>query len=473
MSRKFPENFLWGGAIAANQCEGAYNEDGKGLSTADCFTGGSHTVPRRPTAKLIEGERYPNHEGIDFYHRYKEDIRLFAEMGFKVFRFSIAWSRIFPMGDDALPNEAGLKFYDLVLDELEKYGIEPLVTISHYESPMNLTTRYGGWKNKQLIDLYVKYATTLFNRYKGRVKYWITFNEINAATLPFGAYLSTAMILNDDENTDNIRMNALHNMFVASAMAVQVGHSVDPFNKIGCMLAYLCSYPINCAPSNQLAALEFDRFHNLLASDVQVRGEYPAYAARMFAEKKINLDIRPGELEKLYMGTVDFLSLSYYMSNCVGKSDDAEKIGGNLVAGYKNPYLKASDWGWQIDPEGLRLTLGRLYDRYEIPLMVVENGLGADDKISDDGKIHDDYRIDYLRRHIEQLAEAVDDGVDLMGYTTWAPIDLVSASTGEMKKRYGFIYVNKQDDGSGDLSRIKKDSFEWYKKVISSNGKKL
>lgn len=473
MKKTFRKDFMWGGAVAANQLEGAWNIDGKGPSISDHYTGGDINTARRITPELESDAWYPNHDGIDFYHTYKEDIALLAEMGFKTFRLSISWPRIFPNGDDALPNEKGLEFYDKVFDELNKYGIEPLVTISHYETPINLAKKYGGWQNRELIDLFVKYATVLFNRYKGKVKYWLTFNEINCVTVPFGAYLCGAMILSDEENTENVRYNALHNMLVASAKTVQIGHAIDPTYQIGCMLCWLGVYPINPNPSNMLEAQKHHLIHNYLAGDVHVRGSYPAYADRFFEEHNIKLNIQPGDLETLKKGTVDFYSFSYYNTNCVGEDPNAETLNGNMMGGYKNPYLKASEWGWQIDPKGLHYFLCEIYDRYQIPLMVVENGLGALDTVTEDEKIHDDYRIDYLKQHIEQMAEAVADGVDLLGYTSWGPIDLVSAGTGEMRKRYGFIYVDKQDDGTGTGKRLRKDSFFWYKKVIETNGKEL
>ncbi|WP_312433431.1 glycoside hydrolase family 1 protein [Lacrimispora sp.] len=471
--KEFPINFLWGGATAANQLEGAWNEDGKGPSTNDMYTGGSHTIARRITPILEPDTFYPNHEGIDFYHRYKEDIALFAEMGFKVFRLSIAWSRIFPNGDDEQPNEKGLQFYDDVLDELKKYNIEPLVTISHYELPFNLVQKYDGWKNRKLIEFYNRYAQTLYIRYKDKVKYWLTFNEINSAMVTLGAYASLGMILDEKENTEAVRIQALHHQFVASAKAVKMGHQINPDFKIGCMIAYLDMQPLTCDPADVLLTQHMDQIQNMLCGDVQVRGFYPAYAKRYYDEHNVELVMEAEDEQILKEGCVDFYTFSYYMSNCVSANPQNEQTGGNLLGGIKNPYLKATDWGWQIDPIGLRWTLNHLYDRYHIPLMVVENGLGAVDTFEPDGSINDDYRIDYLRQHIEQMKEAIQDGVDLMGYTTWGPIDLVSAGTGEMKKRYGFIYVDKHDDGSGTLDRSKKKSFYWYKKVIESNGKEL
>ena len=475
----FKKDFLWGGATAANQFEGGWDLGGKGISTSDMLTAGTHTIPRKITRETICGLNYPSHEAIDFYHRYKEDIRLFAEMGFKVFRMSIAWTRIFPNGDDKEPNEAGLKFYDDVFDELKKYNIEPLVTISHYEMPFNLTKKYNGWASREVIDFYVNYCNVIFNRYKDKIKYWLTFNEINCGTMTMGGYLGLG-ILNEGtedflhQNDDKqIRFQALHHQFVASAKAVKLGHSINKDFKIGCMIAYMTTYPYTCNPDDILLAQKKNQLSNDFCGDVQVRGEYPFFAKRYFEENNIVLDITEDDKKILKEGTVDYYTFSYYMSNCESAVDDEDKISGNLIGGVKNPYLEASDWGWQIDPKGLRYTLNELYGRYNIPLMLVENGLGAFDKIEEDGSINDDYRIEYLKDHIIQMKEAVKDGVDLIGYTPWGCIDLVSASTGEMEKRYGFIYVDKDNTGKGTLDRKKKKSFEWYKNVIKTNGEEL
>lgn len=472
----FSDNFLWGGAVAANQCEGAWDVDGKGISASDVCTGGSHTRSKRITRTLESDTFYPSHEAIDFYHHYKEDIALFAEMGFKVFRFSIAWTRIFPTGMEETPNEEGLAFYDRVIDECRSHNIEPLITISHYEMPFALTEKYNGWSSRECIDLFVRYAKTLFKRYKGKVKYWLTFNEINAGTMPMGGFLSLG-ILNEGttdftNQVDNpqLRFQGLHHQFVASALAVKAGHEIDPDCKIGCMICHITTYPMTCNPDDILEAQKRNQILNQFCGDVQVRGEYPKFMDRYFKENGLEIKMEPGDLEIIKEGCVDYYTFSYYMSNCASADPDLEKTSGNLMGGVKNPYLEASDWGWQIDPKGLRYTLNELYGRYEIPLMVVENGLGAYDKKEEDGSIQDDYRISYLKKHIEQMREAVADGVDLMGYTPWGCIDLVSASTGEMAKRYGFIYVEKYDDGTGDLSRKKKKSFDWYKNVIETNG---
>ncbi|MBE5973769.1 MAG: glycoside hydrolase family 1 protein [Paenibacillaceae bacterium] len=475
----FSDNFLWGGAVAANQCEGAWDVDGKGISASDVCTGGSHTRSKRITRTLEPDTFYPSHEAIDFYHHYKEDIALFAEMGFKVFRFSIAWTRIFPTGMEETPNEEGLAFYDRVIDECRSHNIEPLITISHYEMPFALTEKYNGWSSRECIDLFVRYAKTLFKRYKGKVKYWLTFNEINAGTMPMGGFLSLG-ILNEGttdftNQVDNpqLRFQGLHHQFVASALVVKAGHEIDPDCKIGCMICHITTYPMTCNPDDILEAQKRNQILNQFCGDVQVRGEYPKFMDRYFKENSLEIKMEPGDLEIIKEGCVDYYTFSYYMSNCASADPDLEKTSGNLMGGAKNPYLEASDWGWQIDPKGLRYTLNELYGRYEIPLMVVENGLGAYDKKGEDGSIQDDYRISYLKKHIEQMREAVADGVDLMGYTPWGCIDLVSASTGEMAKRYGFIYVEKYDDGTGDLSRKKKKSFDWYKNVIETNGEVL
>lgn len=472
--RKMPENFLWGGATAANQYEGGWDEDGRGASIADILTGGSVDKERRLTVpEPIETEFYPNHEATDFYHHYKEDIALFAEMGFKVYRFSVSWSRIFPKGDEETPNEKGLEFYDKVIDELNKYGIEPLITISHYENPLHLSLAYGGWKNRKLIDFYLKFARVLFERYKGKVKYWLTFNEINMLTEPFGAVFCAGM-LDEADNTEETRFQAMHHQLVASALAVKMAHEIDKNNQLGCMLAYHNGYPYTCHPKDVFYAQQYCQIHNSIAGDVHVRGKYPGFAWRYFDENKINVVMHEEDETILKEGTVDFVSISYYSSNCVSlTTEHAEKTQGNGEVNIKNPYLKASDWGWQIDALGLRYVLNQIYDRYQIPIMIVENGLGAVDQITEDGKIHDDYRIDYMRQHIEQMKEAIYDGVDLIGYTCWGCTDLVSASTGEVKKRYGLIFVDKYDDGTGDMSRKKKDSFYWYQKVIESNGEVL
>ncbi|WP_017471299.1 glycoside hydrolase family 1 protein [Amphibacillus jilinensis] len=479
---RFPKEFLWGGATAANQVEGAFDKDGKGLSIFDMVTfvpkeeRGAIEMDIKSEAELAsllageKGDNFPKRRGVDFYHRYKEDIALFAEMGFKTYRLSISWPRIFPNGDDAEPNEAGLAFYDKVFDELLKHDIEPLVTISHYEMPLNLVQKYNGWEDRRLVDFFVRYAETLFNRYKDKVKLWLTFNEINISTL--SPYIGSGMLVERLTNREQSIYQALHHQFVASALAVKACHQVIPEAKIGCMLARMEVYPETCHPDDVLAALEEDQ-KNLFFTDVQVRGAYPNFMLDYFKKNNINIEMQPGDQEILAAHPVDFLSFSYYMSMVASGSPEKKKEKGNFFSGVKNPYLEASDWGWQIDPKGLRITLKKMYDRYQVPLFIVENGLGAYDTVEEDGSINDDYRIDYLRAHIEQMGHAIEDGVDVMGYTSWGCIDLISASTSEMSKRYGFIYVDQDDYGNGTLERKKKKSFDWYKKVIETNGADL
>lgn len=475
----FSENFLWGGAIAANQTEGGWREDGKGDAVSDHLTGGSLQQKRRFTETMEENAVYPSHGAIDFYHHYKEDIRLFAEMGFKVFRLSITWSRIFPTGEEKIPNEAGLAFYDSVFDECRKYGIEPLVTLSHFDMPYHLLKKYQGFSDRKVILLFERYARTVFERYKHKVKYWLTFNEINFANLPMGNLeilgIYDPRTVDYTEPFDDIqkRYQALHHVFLASARAVAVGHSINPDFRIGCMIAHITLYPRTCNPKDICLVQKQDQLFNNFCADVQVWGEYPYYMQKFFAENKIEIRWEEADRETLKKGCVDYYSFSYYMSNCLATEEKQETTAGNLMSGVKNPYLKCSDWGWQIDAEGLRYTLHKVYDRYRIPVMIVENGLGANDAVEEDGTIHDSYRIDYMREHIREMKQAVEEGVDLMGYTMWSPLDIISSSTGEMKKRYGLIYVDKKDDGTGDYSRIRKDSFFWYQKVIASNGEIL
>lgn len=464
---RFPADFMWGGAVAANQCEGAYQEDGKGLSIQDIMPKGIKGAPTdAPTAdnlKLV---------AIDFYHRYKEDIALFAEMGFKVFRLSIAWSRIFPNGDDAKPNEKGLKFYDDVFDECRKYGMEPLVTISHYETPLHLAREYDGWRSRKLIEHYINFCRVVFERYRSKVKYWLTFNEINSV---LHQPLISGGILTPRENLTRQDLHqAIHHELVASAMAVKLAHEMMPGAKVGCMILAMPTYPLTPKPEDVLAAMKAEQ-KNYFFADVQVRGNYPKYLDRDLAAEGVSIKMEPGD-EEILKNTVDFISFSYYVSVCES-ADQMETGEGNLIGGISNPYLKASEWGWQIDPLGLRIVLNQFYDRYRKPLFIVENGLGATDRLVQNEKgewtVNDDYRIDYMRRHLVEVGEAIKDGVEVMGYTVWGCIDLVSASTAEMSKRYGMIYVDRNDDGSGSLERFRKKSFNWYRRVIETNGMSL
>ncbi len=470
----FPKDFLWGGATAANQCEGAYNVDGRGLANVDvCPAGPDRLLVGKGKMKMFEPDSehyYPAFEGIDMYHRYKEDIAMFGEMGFKTYRLSIAWSRIFPKGDELEPNEAGLAYYDSLFDECIKHGIEPLVTICHFDCPMYLITEYGGWRNRKLVDFYVRFATTLFKRYKGKVKYWLTFNEINMILhFPF---MGAGLYFEEGENVEEVKYIAAHHELVASALATKAAREIDPENKVGCMLAGGSIYPYTCHPDDKWRALSKER-ENFFFIDVQARGYYPAYALKHFERENLKVNIT--EQDKIDLqNTVDFVSFSYYSSRCTSADPTIEGTSANAFATAKNPHLKSSEWGWQIDPLGLRITLNEIYDRYQKPLFIVENGLGAVDVPDENGYVEDDYRIDYLREHVKAMDDAINlDGVDLMGYTSWGCIDLVSASTGEMKKRYGYIYVDKDNEGNGTLKRTPKKSFYWYKKVIETNGTDL
>ena len=460
-------DFLWGGAIAANQAEGAYDLDGKGLSTADCMTAGAVDKKRVYTDGVKAGEYYPSHDAIDFYHRYREDIALFGEMGFKAFRTSIAWSRIFPNGDEETPNEEGLKFYDSLFDECIRHGIEPVVTLSHYETPYGLVTKYGSWNSRKAIDCFERFVQVVFERYKDKVKYWMTFNEINCMLM------HPAVCAGMRETDLQSKYQAAHHQMVASARAVKLGHAINPDFKIGMMMIYPLTYPETCNPVDSLEVIKRMNLHYYF-SDVQVRGCYSNKAKRFWAENGLNIRMEPDDEIILKEGTVDYIGFSYYMSVVASSSGAGVTVGGNFIEGIRNPYLKASDWGWQIDPVGLRISLNNLYDRYQVPLFIVENGLGAADQVEEDGSIHDGYRISYLREHIQALKAAVEeDGVDLMGYLPWGCIDLVSCGTGEMKKRYGFVYVDRDNEGNGTLNRSRKDSFYWYKKVIATNGEDL
>ncbi|AJI95107.1 6-phospho-beta-glucosidase [Yersinia ruckeri] len=475
--QQLPKDFLWGGAVAAHQVEGGWDKGGKGVSIADVLSGGSHGVDRIMTDGVLEGYDYPNHEAVDFYSHYKEDIALFAEMGFKCFRTSIAWTRIFPKGDEQQPNEAGLQFYDDMFDELLKYGIEPVITLSHFEMPWHLVKMYGGWKNRRVVDLFVKFSEVVMDRYKNKVKYWMTFNEINNQRnwqYPLFGYCCSGVVYTKQENPEETLYQVLHHQFVASAKVVKLGHAINPEFQIGCMVAMVPLYPFSCHPDDMMYSVEAMR-ERFLFGDVHMRGYYPSYILKEWERRGFNIKMEQGDLETLRDGCADYMGLSYYMSNAISATNPGN---GHSLSGFAgsvpNPHVKASDWGWQIDPVGLRYSLSLLYERYQKPLFIVENGFGAIDKVAADGIVHDDYRIAYLKAHIEQMKKAVfEDGVDLMGYTPWGCIDCVSFTTGEYSKRYGFIYVDKNDDGTGTMARSRKLSFDWYRKVIASNGELL
>lgn len=470
----FPKHFLWGGATAANQVEGAYQEGHRGLSNIDVIPSGEQrflVASGKLHYNQIKEGKYPSHYAVDAYHHYKEDLALFAQMGFKVYRFSIGWSRIYPHGDEEKPNEEGLLFYENIINECLKYNIEPLVTINHFDVPLHLVETYGSWRNRQCIDFYLNLCETLFNRFKGKVKYWITFNEINMILhMPF---MAAGLMFDASENRDEVCYLATHHELIASAKAVILAHKIDPSMKLGCMLAAGNAYPYSCNPEDVMESIKMDR-ENYFFADVQCRGFYPTYALKQLERNQISIPFEENDENILKEGIVDFVSFSYYNSLVATSNTELKSTAkGNIFASVENPYLKSSEWGWQIDPLGLRITCNILYDRYQKPLFIVENGLGAIDQFND-GDIQDDYRIDYLRSHLKALNDAINiDGVDVLGYTTWGCIDLISASTGEMKKRYGFIYVDADESGNGTLNRYKKKSFSWYQEVIKSNGQNL
>lgn len=475
-----PKDFLWGGALAAHQFEGGWNEAGKGPSVVDVMTAGAHGVPRQITETIEEDKFYPNHEAIDFYHRYKEDIAMFAEMGLKCLRTSIGWSRIFPKGDEEEPNEAGLQFYDDVFDELLKHGIEPVITLSHFEMPLHLAREYGGFRSRIVAEYFAKFAEVCFNRYKDKVTYWMTFNEINNkmdVNNPLFLWTNSGVSVKEGENAKEVMYQAGHHELLASAWAVAKGKEINPAFQIGAMVSHVPIYPYSSNPEDVMLAEEYMR-QRYFFPDVQVRGYYPSYALKEFEREGYHIPFEEGDEESLRKGKVDYLGFSYYMSTTV-KSDtvsdhNGDIVNGALPHGVDNPYIKSSDWGWSIDPTGLRYTLNRFYDRYQIPLFIVENGFGAIDQVEEDGSIHDPERIQYLASHIEALKKAIEyDGVDLIGYTPWGIIDIVSFTTGEMKKRYGMIYVDRDNEGNGSMKRLKKDSFTWYQNVIATNGEEV
>lgn len=471
-----PKGFMWGGAVAAHQVEGAWQAGGKGVSIADVMRAGAKGVARVVDDAPIDGKIYPNHWGIDFYHTYKEDIKLFAEMGFKCFRTSIAWTRIFPNGDEALPNEEGLKYYDDLFATCKQYGIEPIVTLSHFELPLHLVKAYGGFRSRKVVDAFVKFSQVCFERYHDVVKYWMTFNEINNQAMwsdPHPMLQNSGLLLADDENAEETMFQAAHLEFVASAKAVQLAHIIDPTLKVGSMIAMTPIYPLSAKPKDVMMAERAMRYRYYYG-DVQALGEYPAWVEKYWARKGYHVEITDADRIALKAGAVDYVGFSYYNSLTVEYKEDNPLYDYNEATSVvPNPYVPRSDWGWQIDPVGLRYGMNWMASRWHKPLFIVENGYGAYDKV-EDGKVHDDYRIDYLRDHVAEMEKAVvEDGIELWGYTPWSGIDIISASTGEMKKRYGLIYVDQDDEGKGSGKRIKKDSFNWYKQVIASNGEDL
>ncbi|MCR4634341.1 MAG: family 1 glycosylhydrolase [Erysipelotrichaceae bacterium] len=489
---QFPKNFLWGTATSAMQIEGGCGSSRRGLNFNDMNTAGTKTSPRMTSVVHADGTfeqypmfskdlpagskmvsmddlYYPNREAIDFYHHYKEDIALFGELGLKVFRMSIMWSRLFPNGDEERPDEEGIAFYHSVFDELKKYDIEPLVTIWHSEDPVGLINGIGGWNSRKMIEYFDRFARTVLEEYKNDVHYWLTFNELNNGIM----FLDWIKGSGDEKERAQATFQQLHHKLIASAHTVKAAHEINKENKVGCMIAYAVNYPLTPAPEDNMKQLETAQWLNWYTADTQVRGRYPYFAKKIWNDRSIELQMEEDDLNDLAQGKVDFFSFSYYSTSCVTAKKDYEVSGGNFTMGAKNPYLKYSEWGWAMDPSGLRYALNEIYGRYEIPCIVVENGLGALDQVEEDGSIHDPYRIEYLREHIMAVKEALQDGVNVFGYCSWGGIDEISAASGQMNKRYGFIHVDLDDEGNGTLKRRKKDSFDWYKKVIASNGERL
>lgn len=487
MKTTFDENFLWGGAISCSQADGGFRDGGKGISTQDLRylnpTWNREQVEEKhhnsPFSKAefdqalqdMDVTYYPNRRGIDFYHSYKEDIALFYEMGMKLFRTSICWSRIYPNGDDETPNAEGIAYYREMFQECKKYGIKVFATILHYDIPVNLVIKYGGWKSRKTIDFYVTYAETLFKELGDLVDFWLPFNEFNAGR--FAPWDGVCLIQDEEKNMNQAIFQCLHHQFLANAKTIALCHKMLPGTMIGGMIARFCTYPATCKPEDALQALQDDQYANWFYTDIMARGYYPAYMERYFHKFQIQIQMEEGDAEILRQGTVDFLSFSYYFSQVSTSAQTWEKTAGNLIMANKNPYLETSEWGWQKDPIGLRVTLNQMYDRYQLPLIIAENGLGTSDVLEDDGSVHDPYRIDYLKTHIEQMKEAVIDGVEVLGYTMWGIIDIVSCGPLTMDKRYGVIYVDLDNGGKGSGKRYKKDSFYWYQACIQSNGEQL
>lgn len=478
LPNKFPKDFLWGGAVAACQCEGAYDVDGRGLSTSDIHEYNKHLnracIEKEGGGKLEDIKRkmadtegyYPKRYGIDFYHTFKSDLALMKELGLKAFRTSISWSRIFPKGDEITPNEKGLKFYDELIDEIIKNDMEPIITMSHYDIPLHLVTEYGGFGNKKMIEFFVRYGEVLLNRYKGKVKYWIVCNQVNL--LPTVQFGSLGIYDDQAENMEELMYQAVHNQFVAGAKIVELARKIDPNAQMGTMVADGTLYPATCRPNDVVLAMKKNRMQYYF-TDVQLRGEYPIFALRYFNENNIDLKIEEGDLDLLKNNTMDYLAISYYSSSIVDSTKDTMAPFKNSL----NPNLEPTPWEWRMDPLGFYNSLSQYWDRYQKPLMIAENGFGALDVVEEDGSIHDPYRIDFLKKHIEQLKECIMDGVDIIAYLSWGPIDIVSSSSAEMTKRYGYVYVDIDDLGKGTRKRSKKDSFYWYKQVIDSNGEIL
>ncbi|NFA42381.1 glycoside hydrolase family 1 protein [Clostridium botulinum] len=462
----FPENFLWGGSTSAYQVEGAWNEDGKGLSVIDMCDHPEGTADFKIAS--------------DHYHRFKEDVKLFSEMGLKAYRFSIAWTRIIPQGTGEV-NEKGIKFYNDLIDELNKYNIEPIVTMFHFDLPYTLEEK-GGWSNRDTIDAFSKYAKVLFERFGSKVKYWLTINEQNtmilhpgAIGIPKGGKLPSKKELYQQN----------HHMLLAQAKVMNLCHEMCPNGKIGPALNTTAMYGETCNPLDAIAAHNWETIRCWSFLDMAVRGKYNKLAWSYLMDRGLEPIIEDGDMDIMKNAKPDFIAINYYSTATIAASKgDASDISARagdqqimlgeqgVYRAAENPYVDKTKYGWVVDPIGLRMTLRKVSERYDLPILITENGIGAPDKLEKNETINDDYRIDYIRKHLEQLKLAINDGVEVMGYCPWSAIDVVSTHQG-YGKRYGFIYVNRDEFDLKDLRRIKKKSFNWYKNVINTNGEEL
>lgn len=469
---------LFGGATASSQYEGSYNIGGKGMDTQDCRpylprTSNATTATRLLTKSSIEEAKDPNSKLVfpfrtasKGYEFWEEDIDLLIELGIDIYRLSISWARLYPNGDELTPNEEGIAYYKKVIMKAHNAGMKIFLTMTHYAVPLYLVEEYGGWTNRSLIEFYVRYAKTIFEEFGDYIDYYLPFNEINAGY--FSPFNGVALVREEDSDYDqSLVFASLHHQFVASAYVIELGKKMVK-GEFGCMIACFCYYPYSCSPEDNLKLVLEENMNQWYCSDILSRGVYPGYAQKFFSDRNISFEITESDKKILKDNTCDFVSISYYQS-CVISTEEKEKTAGNLVISTKNPYLEATEWGWQIDPIGLRTSLHRVYDRYQKPVFVSEGGLGNRDVLESDGSIHDQYRIKYLQEHFDQVKLAQEDGVDVLGYIVWGIIDIVSAGSCEMEKRYGVIYVDADNEGNGSFKRIKKDSFTWYQKFLKEN----
>lgn len=467
---------LWGGATSASQYEGGFT-DGKGLDTQDCRaylprTSNATTETRLLTQRQIEEAKkkdspyyYPFRVGTKGYEYGSADIELLKELDLDIYRLSISWSRLFPTGEEVEPNPAGVSYYDKVLNKLHNAGIKIFITIDHYAIPLNLVEKYGGWTSIKTVAAYMRFSSFLLHKWGAIVDYWLPINEINAGY--FSPFNGVALVKpeNDEYNYSDIFLS-LHHQFIASAKTIKLGKELKVKGKFCAMISCFCYYPLTPKPEDNLELVENEEINQWYCMDVLAKGYYPYYAKPFFDKHNINFEISAADKELLRNNTCDVVTFSYYDSCICTADENKNQTAGNLVVTTKNPYLKATEWGWQIDPMGLRTTLHKIYDRYNKPVMISENGLGAKDVLTSDHKVHDQYRIDYFKAHFDQIIKAKEENVDVIAYIAWGIIDIVSAGSCEMDKRYGVVYVDADNKGQGTFKRYKKDSFEWYKHFI-------